>query len=287
MSPNSRTKKNEKSLDKTSIVVAIIGLASALIVALVSVINNKMAIELPLVIEITKTALAQSSSVTTSSTSNNSVTNSTIENAIVIQTPSVSENQALQWNIVFQDGFDSSSNGWATGESASKWIASTKSISNGKYTWDVKLIGRPGFTSTRPLFKTLDTFYGSVEAKQVSGSDSGSYGFQIRDYAGASFIFQINSQNKYSIVYDLPDGANGSSKMIVYWTELPAINPYAVNNLALISQDSRFYFFVNHQYVVGIENPDKFKGELGLMASFYGLEDSGAFEFDNFEIRSP
>lgn len=287
MSPNSRYKKNEKILDKTSIVVAVIGLASALIVALISVLNNKMAIELPLVIEITKTALAQSSSVTASLLNNISPTDDVSKNPIIIQTPPVSEIQALQWGIVFQDGFDLDSNGWATGESTSKWITSTKSISDGKYTWDVKLVGRPGFTSTRPLFKTLDTFYVSVEAKHVSGTDSGSYGFQIRDYAGNSFLFQINSQNKYSVVYDLPDGANGLSKSIVYWTESSAINPYAVNSLALISQNSRFYFFVNHQYVVGIENSDKFKGELGVMAGFYGLEDSGVFEFDNFEIRSP
>lgn len=285
-----------------AIIIAIIGVIGAVIAATITMMGNYNIEKLRQDTELTRTALilistqdsalpiftptpiiVYSPTFTTTPTANMPTSTTTIT-----PPPPISEQQALQWPVIFSENFDANSNGWTTGFISVARLETTRSIENGKYLFDVKSVERgAGLIMGRPAFKSLPAtyFYASADVKQISGTDSGSYGLIFKSYTGDYFTFEINSQQKFAIYYGSAN--SNEAKTVLGWTKSSAIIPYAVNNLTIISYESHFYFFINHQYIGAIKNNEVPEGEIGVEVSLYYYNDSAKFEFDNLEIRSP
>jgi hypothetical protein len=191
---------------------------------------------------------------------------------------------AAEWSNSFYDSFESNVNNW-DGDLDHELTTWNRSVSNGTYIWSAKAKNKfIGWASSFPLKITefSDCFI-AVDARELSGPPSASYGLTFRDNNdGAYYVFEI-TDNAFSFFIS----QSHISTKLIDRTPSSAIHPYERNRIAVLATGSHFIFYVNNQTVAEFDNDKLSKGKVSLSIEMEFPGDQAIFEFDNFELRSP
>jgi hypothetical protein len=178
------------------------------------------------------------------------------------------------------DSFDDNSNEWFVGDYRDQFVAGSRSITNGKYRWEVQAY-QPSRFSAVPKVDPVSDFYLIVDAKRVSGTQSSLYGLLFRRLDRNNFyLFQINDDQYFA--FELLDQDEWTT--LIDWTKTSAIHPGEVNQLAVRGEGSHFEFFINDEFVGEADDSEFSSGTVGLVIGFPNAGDRAVFEFDNFEL---
>jgi hypothetical protein len=177
------------------------------------------------------------------------------------------------------DSFDDNLNEWFVDDYRDPFIAGSRSITNGKYRWEVQAY-QPSRFSAVPQVDPVSDFYLIVDAKRVSGTKSSVYGLLFRRLDRNNFyLFQINDDQYFT--FELLDQDEWTT--LIDWTKTSAIHPGEVNQLAVRGKGSHFEFFINDEFVGEADNDEFSSGIVGLVIGFSNAGDKAIFEFDNLE----
>ena len=123
-------------------------------------------------------------------------------------------------------------------------------------------------------------FYIAVDGRPVGG-ENGAYGLAFHDIHSQYYVFWISAD-----AYSFQAIQNDKSRVILDWTKTSAIQPGQTNRLAVVGADSHYVFFINDQYV-GEAEDDQFGSGAAGISFMVRRGETGIYEFDNFELRSP
>jgi hypothetical protein len=178
------------------------------------------------------------------------------------------------------DSFDDNSNEWFVDDYLDQFIAGSRSITNGKYRWEIQAY-QPARFSAVPKVDPVSDFYLIVDAKRVSGAKSSLYGLLFRRLDRNNFyLFQINDEQYFT--FELLDQDEWTT--LIDWTKTSAIHPGEVNQLAVRGEGVHFEFFINDEFVGEADDSEFSSGTAGLVIGLPEAGDEAVFEFDNFEI---
>ena len=202
------------------------------------------------------------------------------ETAVAIQ--STATNVANTWRVVLTDTFDSNKNKWLNESTDDEFANVNYQVVDGKYRWDVTT--HKSFIGwVRGSTKSLNDFYVSVEARQVSGPETADYGIVFReDDNGNFYYFGINDQSQY-VFYEY----YGEWLTLIDWTETDLIQAGETNRIVILGEGSQFSFFINDQYLTSFTDENIPNGTVALAIEMADENDEAVFEFDNFELRRP
>lgn len=187
------------------------------------------------------------------------------------------------WPLFLSDTFSSNENHWFTGDFSDEFATGSQLITNGTYRWEMKAHQSVGWWAF-PDVSPVSDFYLTVEAKQVSGPESSSYGIVFRMVDDANyyvFLISDNGQFGLSLLH------NNQWKTLIDWTRTSAIQPGKVNRLTVSAEGSYFVFFISDQFVSEMSDSQLSRGIAGVVVELYNANDAAIFEFDNFELRTP
>lgn len=193
---------------------------------------------------------------------------------------------ALQWTPLISDEFDDNRYDWALGEEQDDALANISwSLTGGAYRWDATAV-EPFIWWVTPSMDPFADFYVSVEARQLSGPDSGEFGIVFRrsDELGY-YLFEVNAKQHYSVSrYDYP---SETWTILMDWSPSSALRSGWANSLAVVGQADKFFFFINSERVAEIQDDAIPTGAAGLVVGLSNPGDEAAWEFDRFELRTP
>jgi hypothetical protein len=191
--------------------------------------------------------------------------------------------QVSDWPLVLSDPFDINSGFWGTGSKTSGCISGSRSLREGKYTWNAHVTGGC-IWFTWPDLKMVEDFYLSVECKQTSGAESAYCGAGFRLSSDVDYYyFAINSNQSVRARLRY----NDEWKALLDLNNIAAIRPGQSNRITIIGQGTHFVFFVNDQYIGEAFDSTLTRGKTGLTISLGTEGDTAIFEFDNFVLRAP
>lgn len=195
----------------------------------------------------------------------------------VLATDSIS-----QWPVLISDTFDANKNNWILGINDGEYATVMRDIEDGKYKWDVT--AKKGFIAWVDAdTDAISNFHLTAEFKRVSGSDQFDYGLVFReDSDGNLYYFGVDDEGFFVLL-----SYEGEWTDMIESTRSPAILPKEANRLTVIAEGSHFMFFINEQYVGEMTDDHLEKGTTALAVELYEADLQAAFEFDNFELRTP
>ncbi len=197
---------------------------------------------------------------------------------------SPSDLPSARWPVTIADSFDSNVNEWSPfSEVADEFGTRAFIFEDGKYHWEVLPAEGLSMRDT-PEMIPLSEFAVSVDARQLRGSQGADFGIAFRETATETFYnFSIDSAQNYWL--RMNDGGRWTT--LIDLTRSAAIRPNALNRLAVVANNGRFYFFINDQYVDEIEEDTLLRGRVGMVVNLYEPGVQAEWEFDNFELREP
>lgn len=203
---------------------------------------------------------------------------------------------AAQWPVLVADTFDKDEKRWPVGEfeevsSGTLVQQANRTIRDGKYIWDVKVIGLdPDELTALRADPEVTDFYLTAELKQASskpgilGGESGEAGILFRAGAEGYYLFAIDEGFREFHVYFQNGPGPG---IMVKSTHSEAIRAGETNRLTAIGQGSRFYFYINGEFVGSMDDSRSPRGKVGLEMNFIQEGQEATIEFDNVELRAP
>jgi hypothetical protein len=190
--------------------------------------------------------------------------------------------QLSAWPVVLSEPFDGNANEWVTGPQTGEYAQITFTIENQVFRWEATSI--QGFVWwNHPTIPSVTDFHLVVDARQIDGPASSYVGLVLRlDENGNYYLFSLNNRGEYSF----DEYSNAQWLSLIRWTSSPAIQVDGANHLEAIAEGARFSFFVNGQWMADFEDPGLPSGYSGLLVGMDEVGESGAWEFDNFELRA-
>ncbi len=178
------------------------------------------------------------------------------------------------------DSFDNNTNEWFVDDYRDQFVAGSRSITHGRYRWEVQAY-QPSRFSAVPKVDPVSDFYLIVDAKRVSGSKSNLYGLLFRRLDRDNFyLFQINDDQYFTV--ELLDQDEWTT--LFDRTKTSAVHPGEANQLAVRGEGSHFEFFINGEFVGEVDDSEFSSGIVGLVVGLPSAGDIAVFEFDNFEL---
>ena len=195
-------------------------------------------------------------------------------------------NLAKKWSGAFIDNFDQNSYDWASGARTGDRADITWTIADGVYRWDA--VAKEGFVWwVYPEMEEYADFYYAVDLDIVQGPDAAEQGLVYRMFKNGDeysyYLYEISNDGQYSVWFRDPSGWSE----LIPWTISPLIKANGSNRLALIAQGSRMVFFINDQFVAEVSDDRLSTGKLGLCIGLDENGQTGVWQFDNLEIRTP
>ena len=181
------------------------------------------------------------------------------------------------------DPFDDNKlNEWLEDSVTNEYGTVTRSITGGKYFWDI--------ASKKALSKSvLPTGLGaladgelSIDGRVVSADAEAVYGLLFR-YSDTSNYYTVRISEKVK-AYSLVVMKQGVSTSLVAWTENSAIKTTG-NNLKVSFVGPKIRIYVNNILIKEVTDSTFDIGWYCLNAEFYGVNQNAKFEFDNFAVR--
>ena len=97
------------------------------------------------------------------------------------------------------------------------------------------------------------------------------------------YVFEIDNQNDFAVFY-----YDSSEWTTIYeWTESDTIVPGGMNRLAVVAEGDHLLFYINDQNVAEVFNAAATTGNAGLIVGLDEADQTGIWEFYNFELRAP
>jgi hypothetical protein len=204
-------------------------------------------------------------------------------------TPSPSTDTYLEWPIVVADAFNEQANGWGYGVLTDTIADVTLSLVGGRYHWEMaprNVVLWPSLAN--PTYATSD-LYVAVDARQLSGTPRSDYGLVFRLTGPDYYYYQVSpaaQQFAFNLQYD------GQWIPLIDWTAAPTpIEIDNLNRLAVAAEGTRFTLYLNGEVAGTVTDDHLAQGSAGVGVQVYfddpGGDNSGTYEFDNFEWRAP
>jgi len=96
-------------------------------------------------------------------------------------------------------------------------------------------------------------------------------------------LFEIDNQGRFAVYY-----YDSNEWTTVWdWTESPAIIQGETNRLEVLAQGGNILLYINDQFVAEVFNSETSSGTAGLLVGLDEENQSGIWEFYNFELRIP
>lgn len=205
-----------------------------------------------------------------------------------IKTPTPScevlSNLKSNWKTILCDTFDNSQSDWYVGKDTSDLAEIDVFINNGQYIIDIT--GKPNTGYKGGVIQwfglaNAQNFMASIDGKISSKNRGVAWGINFRGKDNNFFSFVIGKEGWYRLdmlknndwFYPIKTKMNNAIK----WDDS--------NNLSIVAEDEKFYFYVNDILIDSYESDNKFGTEISLVVS----ADEGAsatFFFDNALIKT-
>ena len=193
-----------------------------------------------------------------------------------------------KWPVVLSEPFQDNRRRWLSGAFDDVFAKGDVSVGSNVYTFDLEAKQNVIYASTTGVFpiSRQDGFYLAVDTRKWQETDSG-YGLiflykQHPDKDRDHYFFELNNQDfRFSV------RSKGVWRTIIHWTQSTLIRMNQSNRLAVFVQGKQFTFFINDMYVVSAEDETLTDGQFGLGVELFQAGDTGAFEFKNYEVRTP
>lgn len=188
-----------------------------------------------------------------------------------------------RWPLLVQEAFDDNSLEWVIGEDTGEYADIVWQIKDGKYIWDAT--ARQGFVWwNRPELDEAGDFYASVDARQISGVETGQMGLFFRQSVDSRYYtFTLRGDGMFSLDWHDEDGWTS----LMDWTQSEAVRMDQSNRLGVLARGNQLALLINDQLVAEYSTDYALAGSLGLLIGMDDEGDEGVFEFDNFEVRVP
>jgi hypothetical protein len=195
----------------------------------------------------------------------------------------------LEWPIVIADSFDAQGYGWQYGNLTNDIADANLSLRGGQYHWELAPRNSVLWWSLADPSQSIADVYVAVEARQITGTTRSDYGLVFRWSNEDYYYYQI-SPAAQQVALNLYSG--GQWLPLMNWTDAPApIETDSLNRLAVAAEGSRFTLYLNGQVAGSVTDDHLPEGSAGVGVQIYfddpGGDDTGAYEFDNFEWRAP
>ena len=189
---------------------------------------------------------------------------------------------ASQWPMIMSDTFPDNSLKWPVGAEDSDLSKADWEVKNGKY-W-VQATAKQGFVYwSHPEGDDVADFYLSVDAQQISGTETAEYGVIFRKTTDDDYyLFEISNTGEYALFLL----SQGNWSTLMDWSESAAILPGEVNQIVVVGLGNSFLFFVNDEFVTETEDNTLSSGLTGVAIGLSNEGDQVEVEFDNFVLRS-
>lgn len=188
---------------------------------------------------------------------------------------------ARNWPGVVVDLFDQPVYEWPTSSETFSGGSITWSIEEGKYRWTAS--ANRGFAYwIYPIQQPVGDFYLAVEVEHASGTSD----------SEAGLIFHVNERDYWCYLIsgegDLFIGLRINGEWQLSWP-MGSSHIYSgkPNQLAVVSQNNYYLFLINGYSFMSIGEDALPAGPAGLMINLWNAGDQAAWDFDNFELRTP
>ncbi len=188
---------------------------------------------------------------------------------------------AENWDLTLSDSFDSDQGQWLVEPTDDEWASVTKEIAGGKYHWEVT--SKQAFLSwVTPEMDDCEDFYVSVEVRKLQGPWDSQYGVIFRkDEDNNYYLFQISGDSYTLYLYKDSEWVN-----LIPSSVTDALEPSRTNRLTVVGQGNHFVMAINGKYVAEYEDNELTSGKVGVMVGLVEVNETGTFEFDNYELRT-
>jgi hypothetical protein len=189
------------------------------------------------------------------------------------------------WPASFTENFMDNSHKWLSGDVRDSYLTGNRSISSGKYTWNVTTSQSTSDFSFPDMPDQKD-FYASVEINLISMPDDPD--------ADAGLVFRHNSTDKTWYYFSVSDkgqyyfgwfdGKDWYS--LIPETDSAAIHTGQTNQLTVGVQGSQFIFLINGQMVDHFIDENLKSGNIGVGVNLPKTGEKATVEFANFTVLS-
>ena len=195
----------------------------------------------------------------------------------------------LQWPIVVADAFDEQDNGWQYGPLTDSIADANLSVVDGRYHWEILPRHSVLWQSPADPTRSASDLYAAVDARQITGTTRSDYGLVFRVTGQDYYYYQV-SPSAQQFAFNLQFG--GQWIPLIDWTDAPTpIETETLNRLAVAAEGSRFTLYLNGEMAGTATDDHLSDGSAGVGVQIYfddpGGDNSGSYEFDNFEWRAP
>jgi len=179
------------------------------------------------------------------------------------------------------DTFDNSNNDWQIGNIDSTYQTTTKTITGGKYVWDMTAKQSVNAFSDLPVTPTTD-FSVSADVQRISGPATSDMGLVFNEADDGNFynfvIADIDQSFAVYIKYQ------GDWTKLIGWSDSALIKPGEVNNLKVVVSGSLMTFYINGTKVDSLDNDQlSMNGYAGISVDLEDTGDKAVVQFDNFQ----
>lgn len=193
--------------------------------------------------------------------------------------------EALNWEIAFEDDFSDDSKGWFVGELADDLSTQNRKITGGQYLWTIEYtedMDEDWITfGIVPAFFSVSDFSVSLTAKLEGGYPDTAYGLAFRQSTRGSYLFTIRNNSYQLAVYDYED-----TTAIIDWTPSDLIIPGMMNKLTVLANGDNITLFINDEIVADITDTTLPNGRVMLAFDFSVPGEFATLAFDAIQLKT-
>jgi formylglycine-generating enzyme required for sulfatase activity len=193
--------------------------------------------------------------------------------------------EAIQWDLAFEDNFADDSNGWFVGEIDDDLWKQSREISDGKYLWTMEFtedMDEEWVTfGVVPAHMRVSDFEVSLKVKQEAGFAETAYGLSFRHSPTGAYLFTIRNDSFRLAVYDYQD-----TMAIIDWTPTDLIIAGEMNELKVLTNGDHITLFINDEIVADITDTTLSHGRIMLAFDLSVPGASATLAFDEIQLKT-
>jgi hypothetical protein len=203
-------------------------------------------------------------------------------------TPSVALAQTAtaraNWPSIISDTFSTrNTNDWSVGNQDGDFAVVRRTLEGGVYRWSLQTKSDVFVRATNNLPR-VDDFYFAVDVQQISGPPSTNYGVVFRERDNANmYYFSVQEVGRCTLIRLEDD--ESVPLLRAFCGE--AIQPGAVNRLAVRAEGAHMLFYINGHLIGEIDDAGLAAGTLTVAVAVAEANQTVSVEFDNAELRAP
>ncbi len=213
--------------------------------------------------------------------------------------------RAIEWPVVFSEGFDTNENGWLIGvEEFDPGVE--RLIKDGRYRWKINS-NESSVSLVLMNDETFKDFYLSMQAGVMNTwenwdcefgaimrltEDGEHYGITHKEYVESHGEHHYYGYLRFDVIHkeEMEVLFYGSTRARDDWFPGPPSIRHPPDGLAhieIVAEGAKFYIFIDGIFGTVIEDDRLREGGLGLIVTWPGEVSDFIVDFDNIEIRAP